>query len=104
MSKITPYLHQVMTFAPRTGHDAYGDPSFGTAVQAAVRSQPTTRLVRNQQGHLVAADLTVWAEPWLVVSVGDQATYNGVTYEVMAVVAQWDFEALDHYEITLARK
>ena len=88
---IGAYLNQTLWRKPRTGVDAYGQPTFGRSVLTQGRWLEKRRLVRNANGEQVISEVSVTLAPEEAVAVGDQLSLDGVAYvTVIAVSADRD--------------
>jgi hypothetical protein len=84
---IASYLAQSLWRKARSGSDAYGQPTYATAVATKGRWLEKRRLVRNAQGEQVISEVTASLGPSDAIAVGDQLSSDGVTYLTVLAVS-----------------
>ena len=74
LSELTSLCRQVVTVAPRTGVDGYGEPTYGAAVPYRARVVGKVRIVRDQTGKEVVFGQTVYLMAATAISPLDKLT------------------------------
>ena len=69
------------------------------ASDIAVRVEERMRRITDLNGNTTTADITIFAEPDLVIGTRDKVIYNGQTYEVIESMAKQNDVGVHHQEI-----
>ena len=80
---IEAYLNQAVQRRPRTGVDAHGEDTYGTAVTTVGRWREKGRLARNAQGEQVLASASVSLKPTESIAPGDQVSLDGAIWRTI---------------------
>jgi hypothetical protein len=92
---IKGYLNQTATWEQKTGDDGYGEPTFATGKEIAVRWEGKRRLVRDQYGNEVISEARVFCVE--TVGPGDVLTYDGTDWPVIAVSEIPGLDGSEHF-------
>lgn len=92
-------MTQTVTIAPFSSNNAYGEPSFGTAVSYSARVVNKPKMIRNAQGKEVVSMAQTWLYGSPTVTPDDRITLPDGTQPPILYVAQYPDENGAHHEV-----
>lgn len=82
---INNYLNQIISIKSKTGFNAYGKPTVGTASNIQCRIVEKTSLLTDENGKEYQSDIQLWVLPTQALTLEDLVTYNSITYRIAKI-------------------
>ena len=91
-------MNSTVTLSTRSGHNSYGEPSFGSGTGYRARIHEKAGFVRTADGETLEITTEVWVNSTKAFTVDDRIQLpNGTTPQIVAVNRPFDEDGAQHH-------